>query len=183
MHSKKFTIVSGIAVVAWCAFIFVMSAFPADESTQMSMGFVYQIVQLLPGYNDMDPAGQIALQEQVDHVVRKLAHFSEYAMLGLLALNFARCVAKKKRGTTANTANAAAQPLVGSKRLLATTWALATCYAVTDEVHQIFVPGRSCMVTDVCIDSAGVVAGMLVFAAICAIAARRRIAKKKRTLL
>lgn len=41
-------------------------------------------------------------------------------------------------------------------------WALATFYAATDEVHQIFVPGRAGMVTDVLLDSAGALTGVLI---------------------
>ena len=35
-------------------------------------------------------------------------------------------------------------------------------YAMTDEIHQLFVPGRSCQVTDVLIDSAGVLFGSVI---------------------
>lgn len=37
-------------------------------------------------------------------------------------------------------------------------------YAATDEFHQLFVAGRSGRFSDVCIDSAGAVVGVLVFA-------------------
>jgi VanZ family protein len=39
-------------------------------------------------------------------------------------------------------------------------WAIGTIYAVTDEIHQYFVPERACAVTDMLIDSAGVVVGV-----------------------
>jgi VanZ family protein len=41
-------------------------------------------------------------------------------------------------------------------------WALAVCYAATDEVHQLFVSGRSGQPTDVLIDACGVLAGVAV---------------------
>ena len=44
--------------------------------------------------------------------------------------------------------------------MLAAAWLLCTCYAATDEFHQIFVPGRTPKVTDVMIDSAGAALGI-----------------------
>lgn len=43
--------------------------------------------------------------------------------------------------------------------------ALATCivYAVSDEIHQLFVPGRGAQVKDVMIDSTGAFAGIIIY--------------------
>jgi VanZ family protein len=41
-------------------------------------------------------------------------------------------------------------------------WMLGTAYAVTDELHQRFVPERSCEPRDMCIDAAGVALGALI---------------------
>ena len=61
---------------------------------------------------------------------------------------------------------------------LATSCAVCLLYAASDEIHQLFVPGRSGEVRDVMIDFSGAVLGialsMLVFLLICSI-------KKKRT--
>ena len=49
-------------------------------------------------------------------------------------------------------------------------WLTGTLYAVTDEIHQYFVPGRSCEFRDICIDSAGVLCGIFclcLFKALC----------------
>jgi len=42
------------------------------------------------------------------------------------------------------------------------SWALTTLYAASDEFHQLFVPGRSGEIRDVCIDSVGAIAGVLI---------------------
>ena len=160
-------IISTFAVVAMCGFIFFMSARPADESGAMSMEIVNRIIEfVVPGFADLPPAEQLVKLKTVEHIVRKIAHFSEYAILGMLALNLVRLAAKS--GGTAQL----------SPKHVALAWALATAYAVTDEVHQIFVPGRSCMFTDVLIDSAGVLAGALVFLAISSFAKRRTISRQ-----
>jgi VanZ family protein len=69
-----------------------------------------------------------------DVVLRKLAHVAEYAVLGAL---LARAVPE-----------------------LAAQWA-GIAYAVADEVHQHFVPGRHGALLDVAIDASGVLAGIL----------------------
>jgi hypothetical protein len=75
-----------------------------------------------------------------DLVLRKLAHAAEYAILGVLLL-----------------------------RALEHAWGafwLTTAYAVTDEIHQMFVPGRLGSPLDVAIDAAGAAVGiaLVVFA-------------------
>jgi VanZ family protein len=70
-----------------------------------------------------------------DLVLRKLAHGAEYAVLGGLLLR------------------ALARPLPA--------FALGVLYAVTDEVHQHFVPGRNGAPVDVAIDAVGVALGVV----------------------
>ena len=44
------------------------------------------------------------------------------------------------------------------------SWLFATIYAITDEIHQHFIPGRVAAPLDVCVDSAGALFGVyLVF--------------------
>jgi VanZ family protein len=70
-----------------------------------------------------------------DLVLRKLAHLSEYALLGFLL------------------ARAVRRPAVAV--------ALAAGYAATDEVHQTFVEGRHGAPLDVAIDTVGALVGVL----------------------
>lgn len=72
-----------------------------------------------------------------DLVLRKVAHVSIYAVLGALLLR------------------ATAHDLVAVVAGIA--------YAVSDEVHQHFIPGRSGAILDVGFDALGLVAGVVVF--------------------
>jgi len=47
-----------------------------------------------------------------------------------------------------------------SKALI--SFVFGVTYAITDEVHQYFVPGRSCEIKDVCIDGSGVLFGIVI---------------------
>jgi VanZ family protein len=87
--------------------------------------------------------------ELMHHVIRKCGHLTEYFILSLLIL----------RGLCGGRAGR-------SGPRWRWTWALATillvaAYASLDEFHQSFVPGRTALVTDVMIDTAGGAAAQL----------------------
>ena len=180
MRNRKAIVFAALGVIAMCAFIFYMSDRPADESGAMSMGIVQGIVRLIvPSFDAMDADAQLALMKSIEHIIRKLAHFSEYALLGVLSVNLARCIARGRGllpdgcgGRRANRGAAAADRRPGLA-CAGIAWAFATLYAATDEIHQIFVPGRTFFFTDIAIDSAGVLCGILVFTGISALLRRR----------
>lgn len=116
------------------------------------MGVVNHVITyVVPGYQQMDLPQQLYWQDELETPIRKLAHFAEFAALAILALNAAFQIAKLKCGEAQL-----------SIKLTAAAWATATFYAATDELHQMFVPGRACLATDVCIDAAGALFGLLV---------------------
>ena len=49
------------------------------------------------------------------------------------------------------------------KGVRAIAMALGICIIVSDEVHQLFVPGRGAQVKDVLIDSAGAIVGICIY--------------------
>ena len=168
MRFRPTTIVSIFAVAAMCLVIFSMSAQTADKSTELSMGIVWHIIGfIVPGYDQMSPADQLYWQQMLDHPVRKTAHFLEYALLGALTMNMVVRVARDRYAgdagveahAPAGRAPAAGMPALRQLGLVA--WALATGYAAGDEIHQVFVPGRAFMVTDILIDSGGILVGVL----------------------
>lgn len=115
--------------------IFSFSAQPATESSELSG----RITGFLSGLLGEDLAQHL---QWLEFLVRKMAHFSEYGLLGVLAGGLLLAYGHPPRRQ----------------------WiALAGCavYAVSDELHQMFVPGRSPGVRDVCIDSAGACVGIL----------------------
>ena len=156
-------IISGLAVVGWMAVIFFFSAQPGEASSETSGGIVSQIVTLIfPGFDTVPETEQIAIVDVWQTVVRKGAHFSAYALLGALAANAIRTYDVRKGG-----------------RFLIPV-AVSALYAVSDEIHQYFVPERSCQFLDVCIDTAGAVFGTAVFALGVFLIARRREKNRKK---
>ncbi|MFA8437281.1 VanZ family protein [Pueribacillus sp. YX66] len=77
--------------------------------------------------------------------VRKAAHFFAYFVLGMLALH-----AFIKSG-------------LHGWRSIWCALALCVLYAITDEVHQLFIAGRAGQVRDVLIDSVGAIVGISLF--------------------
>jgi VanZ family protein len=133
-----------LPVLALMALIFYFSGQPAAESHQTSSGIVARIIRLLfPDYGSLAPALQEEIEHVVAKVVRKGAHFAEYAALGMALLG--HLLARRR-------------PLAKPR-----VWAmlLGALYAATDELHQLFVPGRSGEALDVLLDSAGVAVGIL----------------------
>lgn len=78
-----------------------------------------------------------------EDVVRTLAHFSEFACLSFFMNNL--FVSKKEKLC----------PVIACT--------LSFIYAITDEIHQIFVPGRACQFQDMMVDLAGIISGMAVY--------------------
>lgn len=75
-------------------------------------------------------------------VIRKTAHMTLYAILAFYA--------------------ACSQIKPSFKKVLL----FCACYACTDEFHQLFIPGRSGEIRDICIDCLGACIGFLLFTGI-----------------
>jgi len=134
-----------ILIIINCITIFYFSNQVADVSSGSSGRIVNFIAELLPFIKNMPEAEkQIICSEVLQPIVRKTAHFSIYALLGFLTMNFALTY----KGTKYQ------------KGLY--SWLFGTTYAITDEIHQLFIQGRSGEFRDVCIDSLGVLTGVLV---------------------
>ncbi len=139
-------------MIVWMAVIFTFSARPADESEEDSLRVGMLLGRIfVPEFEEWSREKQYEFAEKVDHPVRKTAHASEYAVLGLLAAGICIRGGEEERRY---------------RRDLFLPWGIAAAYAATDEFHQLFVPGRSGQVSDVLLDSAGALAGLLLLTGI-----------------
>ena len=140
MRKKIFLVLT----ICWMAVIFTFSAREATVSSQDSASVGILVGKIfVPHFKEWTQEKQTAFAEKIDHPVRKTAHATEYAVLGFLIAG-SYCDRKKRRGIS-----------------IGIPWLIGTAYAVSDEFHQWFVPGRSCQVTDMMIDSSGVFVGVL----------------------
>lgn len=146
----KKTVLWGL-MLACMGMIFSFSAQTSDVSNELSSSLLDDIIRFFAVNADNDTI------EFLSVFIRKLAHFSEYALLGALTFLLMRAGynVKGKRGVIM-------PPL------------FCLFYAVTDELHQLFVGGRSCQIADVIIDTLGAMSGVLFLLLICTFAERRR---------
>ena len=120
-----------ILVIIWMIVIFMMSSFDANTSSNQS-NFIVDIIVNIFNIRNIDI---------LSFIVRKLAHFTEYLILGILVYNLIHSYNKKV--------------IVGI--------VICILYAVSDEIHQLFVPGRSGEIRDVLIDSMGSIVGSYIY--------------------
>ena len=145
--SKKILVLRYIfwaLTLAIMAVIFFHSAQNATASSDISTSFTMMFLKAVSAkFRALDPDAQIAFAEGIQFFVRKGAHFTAYFALGVTSFS-AFCTYGLKRYI---------------KHLLA--FLLCVAYAISDEAHQLFVPGRAGQVRDVLIDSSGAVTGIL----------------------
>lgn len=128
MKNKRI-IINWILLILWIIIIFFMSHQPAEVSNQQS-DLIIQIFNKI-GLDLNSYLGSLAT-----FIIRKTAHFTEYFILYILANNVLRYYFSDKR-----------------KRIYILIFVLI--YAISDEVHQYFVPGRAMALRDVLIDFSG----------------------------
>ncbi|HBG76096.1 VanZ family protein [Eubacteriales bacterium mix99] len=141
--------------VLWMCIIFAFSHQPGNDSSRMSGG-ITQIIESMAGFLNINTD-----RFDLHLFVRKSAHFLEFAVLG--ALFFAAFRPASRRPS----------PRSGLRTGLRAQ-AAGMAYAATDELHQLFVPGRSCQVRDMLIDSCGVLLAVLLCCAFYLARGRRR---------
>lgn len=122
-----FWILSGVCMVL----IFWFSSREAGQSAHQSE-IILKIVRAIFGENAFS-----------DFIVRKAAHFCEFALLAFL-FNFALLYTMGKKHIPLGIA-------------------LTSLYAASDEFHQLFVLGRSCQASDWLLDTCGGAAGAIFF--------------------
>ncbi len=136
-----------LALAGCIWFIFSNSMAVADVSS-VSSGRVLQLLQAV-----LRRLGMPGLAQRLTmHIVRKMAHFCEYTLEGFLLMLCMRVYTRRY-------VRHISVPMLGG-----------VLTAMADETIQIYSPGRSSQVTDVWLDSAGVLVGILialVFMALC----------------
>ena len=136
--NKKYrllTIIIFILLLFVAGFIFFMSSRDVDQSLGDSMTISCMMAYVLvDDFEDMSPEEQYQVLLDYDEPLRHVAHTLEFFALGsLMAL---ACLLLR--------------------RLIWLALIAGVGYGVLDEVHQIFVNGRGCQLSDMCFDTLGV---------------------------
>ena len=125
--------------LAGCIWFIFSNSMAVAQVSSASSGRVLTLLQ-----GALRRLGHPALAQRLtQHVVRKMAHFCEYMLEGFLLMLCMRVYSRHPlRHITV--------PMLGG-----------VLTALTDETIQLYSPGRSSQVTDVWLDSVGVLAGIL----------------------
>ena len=121
----------------WMGVIFLLSHQNGQDSSETS-GILLELLKFI-GFG---PGSSV--QGALSYLVRKAGHFSEYLILAILFLRY-----RKEQGSTGKSAFHA---------LL-----FVFLYASSDEFHQSFIPGRGPAFSDVLIDTAGGLTGIIFY--------------------
>lgn len=126
-------LVSYVLLFGWMVVIFLLSSEGHDVSTERSDA----VVRVLQTFGISGPVDVLTF------IARKSAHTVAYLILGLLAYNVLR------------------QYKLSGYTQIAVSIGVVMLYAMSDELHQLYVPGRSGELRDVAIDSVAGVIGVL----------------------
>ena len=122
--------------------IFNFSAQSGNDSNDVSVSVSRIICRIIFfKFNEMTSAEQLFVVTEINYFVRKLAHFTAYAGLGVCAYINMRLLGIRLKGFFL--------PAVF----------FCAAYAILDEIHQFFTPGRTIKITDMILDTSGAVIG------------------------
>ncbi len=142
--SKK-RITAGVIFAALTLFvavvIFLLSAQAYDESADLSNSITARILSFFSAYSSADADTQYELLVYWAPIFRNLGHFSEFFLLAFFAALSAKAFDLGWPSTFS---------FIG-----------CVIYAISDELHQYFVPGRVCDFADIVTDSLGALAAVV----------------------
>jgi VanZ family protein len=133
MNKKQ--ILKIVLLVIWLGVIFMLSSEPSAVSSTRSGAIVDTIKNINPSVADT---------ENITFLVRKAAHITAYFILGILMLRVVRMYSRLP------------------KKAIILSIVFVAVYAISDELHQLLVNGRSGEVRDVFIDTSAGTLGVFV---------------------
>ena len=156
------TIALWVLLIGWMALIFFFSSQNATSSSAVSGTTIRTVATAVsPSYREMPPLKQDQIVTAYQNLARKSAHAILFAILGILS------------------ASALSRHIGKTLPLIVIAELVSILYACSDELHQHFSAGRSPQITDVLLDSAGALCGILLLVLF---ARGRRFLKNRRAM-
>ena len=128
-----------ILIIINSLIIFGFSSQNGEESSNLSKMIITKIANIL----NVKEENKTIFLDLGEKVIRKLAHFSIYTLLGIWSISFIYTFNIKLKYQV----------------IITSVWGFL--YALTDEFHQMFSNGRHASINDVIIDTLGVIFGLL----------------------
>lgn len=139
-------IISIILLVLWMCLIFYFSHQPSYTSDKTSNGVIDKLINIVEKVSkyEFNEEELNIINKSLVFPVRKSAHFIIYLILGILFYNLIRLYMNK------------------NFRILIISILMCVIYACSDEIHQLFIFGRSGEIRDVLIDFIGSLLGVMI---------------------
>lgn len=130
--------------------IFGFSGQNGDESGSISKKITEFVTKNISSIQNLKKEEKEKVLKRIEHIIRKHAHFSLYTVIGFLLMSLMSTYKLQQRNR------------------IWTSSIIGLLYAISDEIHQAFIPGRGPLVSDVFIDFSGVIMGIfIVYIIIC----------------
>lgn len=148
-----------IFVLAWCILIL---SFSSDNAAKSDIKSTIVVKAVKPAVVCVTKTVGVSkpTDDELQHFVRKSAHFLSYLVLGMLVFSMYKGFETKHEKSGDKPSE---EP--GDKLLKIALFSILTCFifACFDEFYQTFIPGRAGMFTDALLDTAGSTLGVIVF--------------------
>ena len=144
MKRTLFRIVILMLLAGTFVTIFGFSNQNGESSSSVSRKVARKIINVFPYTKDLSETTKTKIVERSQPIIRKLAHFSIYTAVGILIMTFISTYNVK----------------LLKKFIISILVGLS--YAISDEFHQSFIPGRTASPIDVIIDTVGVFTGIII---------------------
>ncbi|MFA6308330.1 MAG: VanZ family protein [Clostridia bacterium] len=145
-HMKIKLTISWFAVILCMLLIFYLSNQQAYVSNGESKGIIKQGVDIAanvinPGISETE---KLNIIDQINSIAREYMHGVVFLVLGLLVFNAVR----------------RSKEFLKKYKVALISIAICIVYALSDEIHQIFIPGRAFQLSDLTMDTAGSIVGI-----------------------
>lgn len=129
-------------VIIWMLTVFIFSNQNGEKSQGTSRKMSNIIVKAVTYNKEINEDEKEEILKKIDHLIRKIAHYTIYTLGGLIIYNYIRTFS------------------INKIKVILISVLVGIIYAITDELHQFFMDGRSAQITDVIIDSLGICTGV-----------------------
>ena len=134
-----------ILIVIWMVGVYKFSAENGQKSSGTSTGITIKIVNIITGYKQITEEEKLELVQIIHPIIRKIAHYILYMAGGILIINYLDILK------------------FDQKKKIIYSIIIGMLYAISDEIHQYFVPNREMQIKDVFIDTLGIITGVFLY--------------------
>lgn len=133
---KAIKIILILLLLILCMIIFIFSNQNGEKSTGVSRTITEKITKHIPAIQNLEESQKEITLLKIEALIRKLAHFSIYTLMGILLM----CIMNVFD--------------IKLKSKIYFSIGIGLSYAILDEIHQMFIPERTARILDVGIDTA-----------------------------